>query len=406
MEKKADEVLDYLQGHGFSVYKVGGYVRDKVLGVPIHDIDMATSATPEQVMALFPQVIPTGIKHGTVTVGWKGCFFEVTTFRQEVGYSNRRHPDEVQFVTCIEDDLSRRDFTMNAMAMNLAGEWVDPFGGREDIKQKILRAVGVPRQRFEEDALRILRGIRFSARFSLIIEEKTWLAMKESGECLRAISKERIRDEISKMVEGENPLTAIVHLATPGLLPFPDWSRVFSHFLGHSCRGRIEETSHSFSRWALFLAMSGMDAEQAYQFLYHWRFPKMFAHEMRLLLRFFQSAITEEWMAKKILLTYDWKIIQAGLMVKRLLKGYEPYLQESVWENWNDAIPIRQPKELAVKGHQFIQELHRKAGPWLGQLLDHLFEQVAVWGLPNEKEALLEEARKVLNDEGTDTKDL
>lgn len=406
MEKEADEVLDHFLRHGFTAYKVGGYVRDKLLGVPIHDIDIATSATPEQVMTLFPQVIPTGIKHGTVTVGWKDCFFEVTTYRQEKSYSNGRHPDEVEFVTRIEDDLSRRDFTINAMAISRAGELIDPFGGKHDLAHKLLRAVGPPRQRFEEDALRILRGIRFSARFTLFIEERTWLAMKETGQGLKSISKERIRDEMTKMIEGEHPLIAIELLAASGLLPFVDWNRIFSRFFSHPCKERLEETSDPFSRWALLFAISSLEAEQAYQHLVHWRFPKQFAHEVRLLLCFLQTTVTHEWMAKKILLEYDWKIIRVGLMIKRWTKGKEPYLEESIWEQWNAMIPIRQSKELALKGPELIQEFDRKAGPWLGKLINHLYEQVAIWGLPNEKEALLEKARKVMNHERTNTEDL
>lgn len=406
MEKEADEVLEYLQDHGFSAYKVGGYVRDKLLGVPIHDIDIATSATPEQVISLFPQVIPTGIKHGTVTVVWEECFFEVTTYRVENSYSDRRHPDEVQFVNRIEEDLSRRDFTMNAMAMNQAGELIDPFGGKDDLNQKLLRAVGIPRQRFAEDALRILRGIRFIARFSLRIEEQTWVAMKVSGEGLRMISKERIRDEIRRMIEGEHPLIAIDHLVTPDLFPFTDWGSIFNHIHGHPCKERLEEVSCPFTRWALLFAMSGLDAEQAYQHLDRWRFSKKFAQEIRLLLTFLQTAIKEEWMAKKILLSYDWKMIQEGLKIKRWLKREEPFLDESAWENWNHLIPIRQSKELAVKGNELIRELNQEAGPWLGKLIDYLFEQVAIWGLPNERDALLDKARKVMKHEGTDTEDI
>ena len=175
IEPGASALLDALHRAGFAAYAVGGCVRDSLLGLAPHDWDLCTSARPEQVMALFGEekCIPTGLQHGTVTVKQGGRLYETTTFRTEGTYSDGRHPDHVAFVPDVKEDLARRDFTINAMAYNAKEGLVDPFGGQADLQSGIVRAVGVPRQRFTEDALRILRLYRFAARFGFAIDPPT-----------------------------------------------------------------------------------------------------------------------------------------------------------------------------------------------------------------------------------------
>ena len=207
------------QGH--SAYLVGGAVRDAVLGKSVHDWDIATDATPQQVTAMFRKVIPTGIAHGTVTVLIFGKSIEVTTFRTESGYSDGRHPDSVSYAATIEEDLSRRDFTMNAMAASLTdGKITDPFGGREDIKAKLIRTVGDPLERFGEDGLRPVRAVRFSGQLGFSIEEKT-LAALSNPQVLKktdSISRERFRDEWCKMLSTPKPSLCIKLLEETGIL--------------------------------------------------------------------------------------------------------------------------------------------------------------------------------------------
>jgi tRNA nucleotidyltransferase/poly(A) polymerase len=182
-------------GHGFEAYLVGGAVRDSFLGKTASDYDIATNASPRQVMRLFPRVIPTGIAHGTVTVLFMASRFEVTTFRKESAYTDGRHPDAVLFDGTIEDDLSRRDFTMNAVAVNLKdGTVVDPFDGRADIKKKIIRTVGSPFERFTEDGLRPIRAIRFSACLGFEIDVPTLESIPLTYNNIKSISIERFRD--------------------------------------------------------------------------------------------------------------------------------------------------------------------------------------------------------------------
>ena len=207
MDEGAAELLDSLQRAGYAAYVVGGCVRDSLLGRTPQDWDLCTSARPEQVLALFGegQCIPTGLQHGTVTIKYGGQLYETTTFRTEGAYTDGRHPDEVHFVPDVRQDLARRDFTINAMAYNDAEGLIDPFGGQQDLQQGILRAVGDPATRFEEDALRILRLYRFAARFGFAIDPPTGQAARELCAHLDCVSVERIEEELSKLLAAPAP---------------------------------------------------------------------------------------------------------------------------------------------------------------------------------------------------------
>ena len=207
MDEGAAELLDTLHRAGYAAYVVGGCVRDSLLGLTPHDWDLCTSALPQQVMELFgaQRCIPTGLQHGTVTVKQSGALYEITTFRTEGTYTDGRHPDEVHFVPDVREDLARRDFTINAMAYNEKEGLVDPFGGQADLQSGIVRAVGVPRQRFTEDALRILRLYRFAARFGFAIDPPTAQAAQELCAHLDCVSVERIEEELAKLLSAPAP---------------------------------------------------------------------------------------------------------------------------------------------------------------------------------------------------------
>ena len=207
MDEGAAELLDTLHRAGYAAYVVGGCVRDSLLGLTPHDWDLCTSALPQQVMELFgaQRCIPTGLQHGTVTVKQSGALYEITTFRTEGAYTDGRHPDEVHFVPDVREDLARRDFTINAMAYNEKEGLVDPFGGQTDLQSGVLRAVGVPRQRFTEDALRILRLHRFAARFGFAIDPPTAQAAQELCAHLDCVSVERIEEELAKLLSAPAP---------------------------------------------------------------------------------------------------------------------------------------------------------------------------------------------------------
>ena len=207
MDEGAAELLDTLHRAGYAAYVVGGCVRDSLLGLTPHDWDLCTSALPQQVTELFgaQRCIPTGLQHGTVTVKQSGALYEITTFRTEGTYTDGRHPDEVHFVPDVREDLARRDLTINAMAYNEKEGLVDPFGGQADLQSGIVRAVGVPRQRFTEDALRILRLYRFAARFGFAIDPPTAQAAQELCAHLDCVSVERIEEELAKLLSAPAP---------------------------------------------------------------------------------------------------------------------------------------------------------------------------------------------------------
>ena len=197
--------LETLTGAGYAAYPVGGCVRDLLLGGEPGDVDLCTSARPEEVMDLFPRAVPTGLQHGTVTIPTPDGNVEITTFRREGGYTDSRHPDGVCFDVSLREDLSRRDFTVNAMALTREGEIIDPFGGREDLARGILRCVGEADKRFSEDALRMLRGVRFTAQLGFTLEDETAKAMARNAFRVERVSRERIRVEMEKTLLSPRP---------------------------------------------------------------------------------------------------------------------------------------------------------------------------------------------------------
>ena len=224
MKIKIDNVLKNFNSHferaGFKAYLVGGAVRDIFLHKKPHDFDVATNATPQDVMKLFKVVIPTGFEHGTVTVHFEGLEIEVTTFRTESGYSDGRHPDSVNYAATIEEDLSRRDFTINAIAADLKnGKIVDPFGGRRDIKKKVIRTVGKAHDRFMEDGLRPVRCVRFACKLGFSIEKYTFSELFDSEirKKIGSISIERFRDEFDKILASAKPSVGLKLLEETGM---------------------------------------------------------------------------------------------------------------------------------------------------------------------------------------------
>ena len=241
-------LLDALHGAGHAAYAVGGCVRDSLLGLDPHDWDLCTSARPEQVMALFGEekCIPTGLQHGTVTVKQGGRLYETTTFRTEGAYSDGRHPDAVCFVPDVREDLARRDFTINAMAYSAEEGLIDPFGGRDDLAAHLVRAVGEPERRFEEDALRILRLYRFAARFGFAIDPATGAAARALGPHLDCVSAERIQEELLKLLAAPRPGSYLEPAVLAVILPELETEKQPEWF-AELCRtiDRIEPTAEN-----------------------------------------------------------------------------------------------------------------------------------------------------------------
>lgn len=243
--------------NGFKAYLVGGAVRDIFLKKQASDLDVATNATPQDVMRIFKFVVPTGFEHGTVTVHFMNQEIEVTTFRTESGYSDGRHPDSINYAATIEEDLSRRDFTMNAIAVELnSGKIIDPFKGRKDIKKKIIRTVGSPLERFKEDGLRPIRALRFASKLSFLIEKETFEAISNPiiHKKIESISIERFRDEFEKILLSKKPSVGLKMMENTGILFLfiPEFAK---------CRNCIQSDYRAFHKFDvldhLFYACDG-----------------------------------------------------------------------------------------------------------------------------------------------------
>ncbi|QHW30155.1 CCA tRNA nucleotidyltransferase [Paenibacillus rhizovicinus] len=217
---KALPLLYALEQRGYETVFVGGCVRDTLLGKPLKDVDIATAASPEQVIATFPHTVPTGLQHGTVTVVHEKETYEITTFRTESAYEQYRRPTQVQFVTSLNEDLLRRDFTINSMAMRYDETIIDPFHGQDDLRSGLLRCVGDADARLQEDALRIVRAVRFAAAYELRIAHMTWRAIIRHRGLLAHIAMERVGLELDKMIAGSRPYRAASLLASSGMLAY------------------------------------------------------------------------------------------------------------------------------------------------------------------------------------------
>lgn len=388
-------LLDALHGAGHAAYAVGGCVRDSLLGLDPHDWDLCTSARPEQVMALFGEekCIPTGLQHGTVTVKQGGRFYETTTFRTEGAYSDGRHPDAVCFVPDVREDLARRDFTINAMAYSAEEGLIDPFGGRDDLAAHLVRAVGEPERRFEEDALRILRLYRFAARFSFAIDPATGAAARALGPHLDCVSAERIQEELLKLLAAPRPGSylepAVLAVVLPELEPEKQPER-----FAELCRtiDRIEPTAENVpARLAALLCPLGeAGARKALRKL---KCSNALTDEVTALERETPGTpnTTLTVQAKRLLGRYELPTIQrlTALCSARHPEQTEAFAAlQAEAERLTAENACCRVSQLAVNGRDLMAAGVRP-GPGLRQVLNALLEAVITGQTPNEKDALL-----------------
>ena len=388
-------LLDALHGAGHAAYAVGGCVRDSLLGLDPHDWDLCTSARPEQVMALFGEekCIPTGLQHGTVTVKQGGRLYETTTFRTEGAYSDGRHPDAVCFVPDVREDLARRDFTINAMAYSAEEGLIDPFGGRDDLAAHLVRAVGEPERRFEEDALRILRLYRFAARFGFAIDPATGAAARALGPHLDCVSAERIQEELLKLLAAPRPGSylepAVLAVVLPELEPEKQPER-----FAELCRtiDRIEPTAENVpARLAALLCPLGeAGARKALRKL---KCSNALTDEVTALEREAPGTPGSEMQltAKRLLGRYELPTIKRLTV---LCSARHPEQTEAFAALQAEAEQLTvenaccRVSQLAVNGRDLMAAGVRP-GPGLRQVLNALLEAVITGQTPNEKDALL-----------------
>ena len=429
-----EKVLLALEAAGHEAWCVGGCVRDSLLGRSPDDWDVTTSATPEEIMSVFaPHAIPTGLQHGTITVRSEHRNVEVTTYRVDGVYRDHRRPESVTFTRSLEEDLCRRDFTVNAMALNVRGQMRDPFGGQADLERKILRCVGEPDRRFEEDALRILRALRFAAVLGFEIEESTARSIHRNRELLRQIAAERIQTELMKLLRGR--------YAANVLRQYPDvigvfWPEVllmvgFDQKNHHHCFDVWEHSLHALEcvekedvlLWSALLHDVGkpkcftVDDAGVGHFYGHSRISCALADEMLRRLKCsteFRETVVRlvEWHDRDIPRTD--KSIRRALRrlgerdLRRLiaLKRADNLAQapayhdrqleldkgEAILEKLLAEDACFSLKQLAVKGGDLMRLGLR--GPEIGKTLEMLLDAVIDGAIPNEKEALLRHVEK------------
>lgn len=428
LPKQVKFCIETLERANFRCYAVGGCVRDSVLGLDPQDYDLCTSATPEEIIEAFSQYpqVRNGAKHGTIGVILDDVVYEITTFRKEGSYTDSRHPDWVNFVPTVQEDLSRRDFTVNAMAFSPRSGLVDPFDGRHDLSQRILRTVGDPTDRFTEDPLRILRGVRFAVRYHLTPDEATEDAMIELAPLMENLARERVFSELNKilpLITAEDLLryAPIFVQIIPELLPSIDFLQhnphhvhdVFTH-TAHVVEGVPQESA---LRWAALLHDVGKPAtftrdedgeghfyghaeegaRMAEEILRRLKSPNELREQVVFLVKNHMTTIVPD---KKFLRRRMGQYTEAGLRnliaLQRADAGSKPDGDEDQEFDWLETLmdeilqeeSCLQVKDLAIDGNDLI-DLGIEKGPAIGKCMAHLLEQVQMEVIPNTKEALL-----------------
>lgn len=398
LDPGAAALLTRLHAAGHAAYAVGGCVRDSLLGQTPHDWDLCTSATPEQVLELFGEAhcIPTGLQHGTVTVKHGGELYEITTFRTEGAYSNGRHPDHVAFVPDVKEDLARRDFTINAMAYNAEEGLIDPFGGQSDLAAGIVRAVGEPQRRFEEDALRILRLYRFAARFSFAIDPATGQAARALCRHLDCVSEERIAEELSRLLAAPAPGAYLEAEVLAVIFPELDAAELpESRRILDALEPGME---HVPVRLAALLCPLGEAGARAA--LKRLKCSNALTGTVATLVREAAAEMPGAALtltARRFLSRYDLATITD---LTALCSARHPEQAEAFAALQQEAARLVETNaccrinQLAVNGRD-LMDAGIRPGPGLRRVLDALLEQVLTGQLPNEKAALLAAAAQV-----------
>ena len=381
--QKALPVLEKIKEAGFEAYFVGGSVRDALLNRPIHDVDIATSSYPEETKQIFSRTVDIGIEHGTVLVLEGEEEYEVTTFRTEDIYVDYRRPSAVSFVRSLEEDLKRRDFTVNAFALDETGEIVDLFDGLQDLENRVLRAVGVASERFNEDALRIMRGFRFQASLGFELESETFKAMKVLTPLLEKISIERTFVEFDKLLLAPYwrvGLSSMIESQAYDYLPDMVGSQEKLQSLFDLEKDFTFESSEQ--AWAELLW--ALEVEDAQQFLKHWKTSRQFAKQVQDLLTILSLREGGE-LSKRDCYQFN---LDSLLQAENLRRAQGKEVNPQAIEETYHSLTIHDKKEIQINGGILIKEYGYQPGPELGNVLDEIEYAIVDGVLKNDRQAI------------------
>ncbi|MCP1162893.1 MULTISPECIES: CCA tRNA nucleotidyltransferase [Bacillus] len=385
--KKASSIIETLKQQGHEAYFVGGSVRDLIIDRPIGDIDIATSALPEEVMAIFPRHVPVGLEHGTVIVVENGEPYEVTTFRTESEYEDFRRPSSVQFVRSLEEDLKRRDFTMNAIAMTEEGEMVDLFAGQEAIQKREIVTVGNAADRFQEDALRMMRGIRFVSTLGFSLEMKTKQAIETYGHLLEHIAIERITVEFEKLLTGTYCVKGLQQLVETKLFSHLPYLQMSEERLLQATQYKWDSFETDIEAWAFFLYCIG--EEHPSVFLRQWKFSNKKIKDIVAVLLTIRTRKEKDWDTVLLYKTGIHIAEMAERVYEAMIESYDNTSVKRV-QTLFEALPIKSRQEMNVTGNDLLNWANKKPGPWVAEMIQNIEEAIVQGNVVNEKECIRE----------------
>ncbi|KRL72336.1 CCA tRNA nucleotidyltransferase [Ligilactobacillus saerimneri] len=383
--QQALPVLKTIQDNGFEAYFVGGSVRDTILGLPIHDVDIATSAYPAEVKALFKKTVDTGIEHGTVMVIDHGEGYEVTTFRTESGYQDYRRPDKVTFVRSLADDLKRRDLTINALAMDMNGEIVDLFGGLDDLKNHLIRAVGVPAERYHEDALRMMRTVRFASKLDFAIDPTTEKAIAENAPLLAKIAVERIHEEWVKLLQGRNIKRGVQAFIDTGLYQYCPGLKDYRAELAQLLTLPAIKLTSEEAVWTLITTLCELDDSQVSRLLRQWKSSREIIHNT-LKARVALRALRQQQLDALMLYQTGLPLL---LVANQVAAFFKNQVDETALRTQYEKLPIKSKRELVLTGNDLLKAKIITPGPRMGQILNTLEVEVVQGKVANQTAALM-----------------
>ncbi len=386
---KAKPIIATLMEAGFEAYFVGGSVRDHLLGRAIGDIDIATSALPEDVQALFEKTIPVGIQHGTVIVVHNDECYEVTTFRIDGDYQDYRRPSTVEFVTSLKEDLSRRDFTINAIAMDIHGKIIDPFDGKEDLQNKFIQTVGKPDNRFLEDPLRIMRAIRFVSQLDFELSPETKKSIKRHAHLLTKISVERVLVEFEKLLTGqaanEKAILLITELRIQNYLPLLENKEEELTKFAVLC-SKLDLSLDE--QWALLIHI--LKVEDIGLFFKQWKSSNERIKTCRLYLNVIVELENCTNLLRYTVYTYGLEVLKSGIKLIGLLENKQSDTMLTELQTIFEGLPIKTRKDMAITGNDLIEWFSQRQGPWLSKTIEIVERAIVNGEVENNKEKIKE----------------